>query len=121
MRNEESSKQGSNVEFDPTLARALQQIDAPVTLEMRLMAAAEKESRKAKVLSFPQKRAWMSGAIAAALMMGVVIGDRVHVDHKQREEVAQTQQKFDDAVRVTNRALDTTQERLAKAGLSLGE
>jgi hypothetical protein len=116
MRNEES-----NSEFDPTLARALRQVDAPMSLETRLMAAAEKESRHtAKVLAFPQKRAWMSGAIAAALVMGVVIGERVHVD-RQREQVAVTQQKFEDAMRVTNHALNQTQEQLAKAGLSLGE
>ena len=113
----------SNEEFDVTLAKALERVNAPEGFATKVMAEAGRAETKgphAKVLMFPKAPMWLSGAIAAVLVMGVVVGERVHVEH-QRQEVAMTQQKFDEGLRATNHALDQTREQLAKAGLNLGE
>jgi hypothetical protein len=75
---------------------------------------------KAKLFVMPSAPVWMSGAIAAALVMGCLVAERVHVV-RQQEQVAANERQFEEAMRVTNHALDQTQEQLAKAGLKLGE
>lgn len=123
-------------EFDEVLAKAMRRVDAPEGFAARVMGRAgsqipiSKNERsvplevvtrsKGKLLMMPRVQAWMGGAIAAALVMGALIGARVHVV-RQQEQTALTERQFETAMRVTNRALDQTQMQLQRAGLKLGE
>jgi hypothetical protein len=117
-------------QFDEVLAKAMKRVDAPGGFAAKVMELAGSEARvresgpgapaKGKLLMMPRVQAWMGGAIAAALVMGALIGARVHVV-RQQEQAALTERQFETAMRVTNRALDQTQMQLARAGLKLGE
>ena len=108
-------------EFDEVLAKAMRRVDAPEGFAAKVMELAVVPSKpKGRLLVMPRVPAWMSGAIAAALVMGALITARVHVVHQQ-EQAALTERQFEAAIRVTNRALDQTQVQLARAGLKLGE
>jgi hypothetical protein len=65
-------------------------------------------------------RLWASGAIAAALLVGVFAGDQLHARH-QRERAQLAQQQFEAGVRITDDALEHTREQLAQAGIRFGE
>jgi hypothetical protein len=112
-------------EFDEVLAKALRRVEAPEgfaakVMEMASVAPESVTAPKGKLLMMPRVQAWMGGAIAAALVMGALIGARVHVV-RQQEQAALTERQFEAAMRVTNRALDQTQMQLQRAGLKLGE
>ena len=108
-------------EFDEVLAKALQRVDAPEGFAASLMQRAVAPSKpKGKLLLMPRVQTWMGGAIAAALVMGALITARVHVVHQQ-EQAALTERQFEQAIRVTNQALDQTQMQLQRAGLKLGD
>ena len=64
------------------------------------------------------RRALLGGAIAALLVLGVTAGGALHVQHEREAE--RTQQQFEAAMRVTDRALDQAQQQLQRAGLRLG-
>lgn len=103
------------------LRERMKRVAAPAGFAERLMARAEAEPKRGKVLLFrsPTARAWMGGAIAAALTLGVFVGSEVH-ERRERQQ-AQVQQQFDTAMQVTDQALDRTRDKLAKAGITLGE
>ena len=61
-------------------------------------------------------RAWVGGAIAAALVLGAFVGDQVHV-RRERERAALATQQFETATRVTDHALDQVRAQLARAGV----
>jgi len=116
-------------EFDEELMRGLRRVDAPEGFAARVMERSavvpthddktvmNGPPRVAKVLAFPKPRAWMGSAMAAVLVLGCFVAERVHVE-RQKAELAQ--QQFETAVRVTDHALDQTREQLARAGLRLG-
>jgi hypothetical protein len=120
-------------EFERALTKAMRRVDAPETLTKFLMRAAEVEAesrlprqeRKHRWVWFVPKQqrfGWMSGAggiLAAVLLVGVFGVEQVHVRH-EREQAA-VQKQFEDGVRITDRALDQTRERLERAGLKLGK
>ena len=123
----------NNDEFDVELARMLRRVDAPEGFAAKVVDCAAADTRvresgsgatgvvaRGKLVVMPRVHAWMSGAIAAVLVMGCLVVERVHVV-RQQEQVAVTEQQFETAIRVTNRALDQTNEQLARAGLKLGE
>jgi hypothetical protein len=70
-------------------------------------------------MSVLSARAWFGGAIAAMLTAGVFFAEQMHVRH-EREQAA-VQQQFDEGMRITDRALNQTRERLQRAGLKLGD
>jgi len=108
-------------EFDEVLAKALKRLDAPEGFAASVMERAVAPAKlKGKLLMMPRMQAWMSGAIAAALVMGALITARVHVV-RQQEQAAVTERQFETAMRVTNRALDQTQMQLQRVGLKLGD
>jgi len=123
-------------EFDEVLAKAMRRVDAPEGFAARVMDRAGSQTpisksersgapeavarSKGKLLMMPRVQTWMGGAIAAALVMGALIGTRVHVV-RQQEQAALTERQFEAAMRLTNRALDQTQMQLQRAGLKLGE
>ena len=108
-------------EVDEVLTKALQRVDAPEGFAANVMERAVAPARpKGKLLLLPRVQTWMGGAIAAALVMGALITARVHVVHQQ-EQAALTERQFEQAIRVTNQALDQTQMQLQRAGLKLGD
>jgi hypothetical protein len=111
-------------EFEQELTRRMRRVDPPEGFMERLMERAEAEApTPAKVLTMPRRmvfRAWVGGAIAAMLVTGVFIGERVHVRSEERKQ-ALAQQQFETAMRVTDHALDQTRASLQKAGLTLTE
>ena len=62
-------------------------------------------------------QAWMGGAIAAVLAIGMYGAEVLH----QRREQAKADQQFAVAVQATDHALAQTREQLQRAGLKLGE
>jgi uncharacterized membrane-anchored protein YhcB (DUF1043 family) len=65
-------------------------------------------------------RAWTSGAIAAALVAGIFVGEQLHV-RRQREKAEEAQQQFEAAMRITGETLDQTRMELRRAGVSMGQ
>ncbi len=66
-------------------------------------------------------QAWMGGAIAAALALGMFGAEQIHLRRERAAQAAAANEQFDAAVRVTDRALAQTREQLQRAGLNLGE
>jgi hypothetical protein len=122
-------------EFERALTRAMRRVDAPETLTKFLMRVAEVETesrlprrerkprkeRKHRWAWFvlrPQRTfGWTGGALAAVLLVSVFGVEQVHVRHERKQ--AEVQKQFDEGVRITDRALDQTRERLERAGLKL--
>ena len=124
-------------EFELELARAMRRVDAPEGFAARLVARAEsgdivstqvRESvpgAPGLVVMRPQSRlwrmqAWMGGAIAAVLVLGMVAAEQMHL-RRERAEQAKADQQFAVAMQVTDHALAQTREQLQRAGLKLGE
>jgi len=106
-------------EFEQELGRRMRRVDPPEGFMERLLERAEAPPR-AKVLTMPRRtvfRAWVGGAIAAALVAGVFVGEQRLQERKA--EVAR--QQFETAMRVTDRALDPTRASLQRIGLALGD
>jgi hypothetical protein len=104
--------------FERDLLRAMRRVDAPAGFVERTMARASATARpRAKVIVMrPSVRAWMSGAIAAALLTGVFVTDQVHARH-QREEAQAAQQQFEAGIRITDQTLDQVRLQLQEAGV----
>ncbi len=121
-------------EFELQLARAMARVDAPEGFAGRVIARAQSgdadstqvsEARPGApgVVVIPKRsglwrmQAWMGGAIAAVLAIGMYGAEVLH----QRREQAKADQQFAVAVQVTDHALAQTREQLQRAGLKLGE
>jgi hypothetical protein len=104
--------------FEEELTQAMRTVDPPEGFAERVMARAKADAKpRARVLGMPLRaRVWASGAIAAALLVGVFIGDEIHV-RRQRE---QAEQQFEAGIRITDRAIEHTREQLQRAGIQLG-
>jgi hypothetical protein len=116
-------------EFERALTEAMRRVDAPETLTTFLMRAAEVEAesrlprkeRKHRWAWFvPSARrpgfAWMGGALAAVMLVGVFGVEQVHVRHVRTAEATQ---QFETAMRVTDHALDQTRAQLKRSGIKL--
>lgn len=107
-------------EFELMLARAMARVDAPEGFATRVM---EKAGQKQTVITMRPRnglwrmQAWMGGAIAAALAVGMYGAEVLH----QRREQAKADQQFAVAMQVTDHALAQTREQLQRAGLKLGQ
>jgi hypothetical protein len=118
-------------EFERQLSRAMRRVEvrAETTAKFLSIAAAVKEEHErtgrrwikpasgGRVLFMPRPRAWMGGAIAAVLVLGVLGGERVH----QRRQQEMAERQFETAIRVTDHALEQTQAQLQRAGVKLGQ
>ena len=111
-------------EFELQLARAMRRVDAPEGFAARVMErAASPVDVEQKVLVMRPRsglwrmQAWMGGAIAAVLAIGMYGAEVLH----QRREQAKADQQFAVAMQVTDHALAQTREQLQRAGLKLGE
>jgi hypothetical protein len=114
-------------EFERALLQAMRRVEAPEGFAASVMerAANPVETTKKVVvmrsrLATLSSRAWVGGAIAAMLVLGVIGGDELHERH-QREQAALATQQFEAGVRVTDQALAQTRAQLAKAGINLGD
>jgi hypothetical protein len=65
-------------------------------------------------------RAWLGGAIAAALLAGVFVGDQVH-ERRERERADTAQRQFEAGMRITDAALEHTRDQLRRAGVLVGD
>ena len=125
-------------EFELQLARAMARVDAPDGFASRVIASAESGGGSTQVsearpgapgsvaagVTVMRRRtglwrmqAWMGGAVAAALALGMYGAEQLH----QRREQAKADQQFAVAMQVTDHALAQTREQLQRAGLKLGE
>jgi len=124
-------------EFELQLARAMRRVDAPEGFAARVVARAEsgdivstqvRESGPGApgvVVMRPRSglwrmQAWMGGAIAAVLVLGMVAAEQMHL-RRERAEQAKADQQFTVAMQVTDHALAQTREQLQRAGLKLSE
>lgn len=115
----------SNLEeqkFEEELTRMMRSVDPPAGFADRTMARVVASSKMpAKVIVMKQRpRPWFSGAIAAALLLGVFFAERVHV-RREREQAAQAQSQFEAGIRITDRALEHTRQQLQRAGVGVGD
>jgi type VI protein secretion system component VasF len=112
----------SFTKFEQDLAQAMRGIDPPEGFAERVLARAQaSEQPRARVLAMPRRLPlWTSGAIAAALLVGVFAGDQLRARH-QRERAQLAQQQFEAGVRITDETLEHTREQLAQAGVRFGE
>jgi len=123
-------------EFELTLARAMARVDAPEGFASRVVELAEgggcahvSEARHGvpRVVAMRAGRtmwrmqAWMGGAIAAVLALGMFGAEQLHQRRERAEEAAKADQQFAVAMQVTDHALETTREQLQRAGLKFGE
>ena len=110
-------------EFEESLTRALRRVDAPEGFAARaLQRAGAANPQPAQLLAMRPRfaafrlQAWVGGAIAALLVLGVFGADQVHV-RQQRERAALAQQQFETATRITDQALEQIRAQLAQAGV----
>ena len=110
-----------NTEFEIKLMEAMRAVDPPTGFADRILAQSQPtQPSRAKIFVMPRSRNWASGAIAAALLAGVVLGEQMHLRH-QREEAALAQRQFEAAMRITDHTLEHTREQLQRAGIQFGE
>jgi coproporphyrinogen III oxidase len=122
-RPEELNEQGESfAELEEYLTHALRRVDAPVGFVERTMARAEASGApRGKLLRMPTRlRVWTSGAIAAALVAGVFIGEQAHA-RRQRERAEFAQRQFEAAMRITGETLERTRLQLQQAGVPIGD
>jgi hypothetical protein len=108
--------------FEQELTQAMRGVDPPEGFAERVLARAEAcEAPRARVLAMPRHlRLWASGAIAAALVVGVVAGEQTHLRH-ERERAELAQQQFEAGIRITDATLEHVRLQLAQAGVRFGE
>jgi hypothetical protein len=113
---------GEFAELERELRQALERVDAPQGFVERTMARAHKDhATRGKLLVMPSRlRTWVSGAIAAALVAGVFLGEQVHV-RREREKAEIAQQQFEAAMRITGETLEQTRQQLQEAGVRIGD
>jgi hypothetical protein len=127
-------------EFEQALSRAMQRVEVRAETSAKFLALADEAERKrvqagggfrliklsngGRVFTMPrlpQARAWMGGAIAAVLAMGVFAGAHIHDQHEQHERRMMAQQQFETAERITDETLARTREQLERQGISLDQ
>ena len=117
-------------EFEQALARALRRVEVRAEMSAKFLAIADQARQEheqtgrmwitpksgGKLLFFPRPRAWMGGALAAMLAIGVFAGQQIRERH-ERQQVAD--QQFATATRIESMALERTRQQLASKGISL--
>ena len=119
-------------DFEQSLARAMRRVEVRAETTAKFLALAEEAERKhehvgggfrlikfsnsGRLFTLPRPRAWMGGAIAAVLALGIFVGTQVHEQH-ERKVVAQ--QQFETAERITDETLARTRAELERQGINL--
>jgi hypothetical protein len=107
--------------FEEELMRMMRGVDPPAGFAERTMARAAAAAQiPAKVMVMrPRPRPWFSGVIAAALLVGIFT-EQAHLRH-EREQASNAQTQFEAGMRITDRALEHTQQQLQRAGVRIGD
>lgn len=124
-------------EFEQALSRAMQRVELRAETTAKFLALAEEAERKrlhagggfrlikfssgGRVFAMPRPRAWMGGAIAAVLALGVFFGTHLHEQREQHERQVMAQQQFQTAERITDETLERTREQLEQRGIRLDQ
>jgi len=137
MRDQEmaSFEDAHMKEFEESLSRAKKRAELRAETTAKFLALAEEAERKrqhagggfrlikmssgGRVFAMPRPRAWMGGAIAAVLALGVFVGTHVHEQHEQHERQVLAQQQFETAERITDETLAHTRAELERQGINL--
>ena len=126
-------------EFEQALSRTMQRVEVRAETSAKFLALAEEAERKrvqagggirlikfsgytgnwGRVLAMPRPRAWMGGAIAAVLAIGVFAGAHIREQHEQHERQVLAQQQFEAAERITDETLARTRAELERRGINL--
>lgn len=120
---EELSDSGESfAELEQYLRQALQRVDPPDGFRERTLARTQQSVPvRAKVFAMaPRRRLWASGAVAAAVLGGILVAEQIHVHH-QRERTELARQQFEAAMRITDHALEHARQQLQHAGVRSGE
>jgi hypothetical protein len=124
-------------DFEQALGRAMRRVEVRAETTAKFLALAE-EAEKSRTKAggglqlvrlsnggrvfamprIPQARAWMGGAIAAVLAIGVFAGAHVHEQHERR---VVAQQQFETAERITDETLARTRAELEQRGINLDQ
>jgi hypothetical protein len=112
-------------EFERELGAAMRAVDPPEGFAERVMARArqaETAPLRTKLLTMSMRvRMWSAGAVAASLLVGGFFVAEQQRQRHQREEAAAAAQQFEAAMRITDHALEHTQQQLWKAGVRFGD
>lgn len=106
-------------QFEERLRRAMQRMEAPAGFAETVLQRARVEDapRRGSLLLMPVRtRAWLSGALAAGMLGGAFWAGAVHV-RRERERAEMAQRKFEDGIRITDRALDHARQQLRRSGV----
>jgi hypothetical protein len=112
----------SLAELEQQLTLALQPVAPPDGFADRVVERLQSSvPARAKIIQMPlRSRMWSTGAIAAALLLGVFVAQQTHVRH-QRERAERAQQQFEAAMRITDQTLEHVRQQLQQAGVSIGD
>jgi hypothetical protein len=114
--------------FEQELTEGMRAVDPPDGFAERLMMRVEvAETPRARVVEMPRRRrtVWASGAIAAALLAGVFVGQDIRARHQReqaelaRQHAEAARQQFEAGIRITDETLDHARAELAHAGIQL--
>lgn len=124
-------------DFEQALSRAMKRVEVRAETTAKFLALAEEAERKrvhagggfrlikfsngGRVFAIPRPRAWMGGAIAAVLAMGVFVGTHLHEQHEQHERRVAAQQQFATAERITDETLARTRAEIERQGINLDQ
>jgi hypothetical protein len=110
--------------FEQRLSAALQRVDAPAGFADRVVQRASETQAGplAKVVAMPLRmprrtHVWMTGSIAAALLLGALLGG----DAYRRHEHAVADREFAISQRITEQTLEQTRQQLAEQGIRLDD
>lgn len=122
-------------EFEQALGRAMQRVEVRAETTAKFLALAEEAERRrvkaggglrlirfsggGRVFAMPRPTAWMGGAIAAVLAIGVFAGTHIHEQHEQHERQVTAQLQFETAERITDETLARTRAQLEQRGINL--
>ena len=108
-------------ELEQYLTQALRPVDPPTSLTDRILArVGSPRQGKANVLKMAaHTRVWASGAIAAAIVAGFLVGGQIHA-RRERQKFELAQRQFDAALKITSDTLEQTRQELQQAGIDIG-
>jgi hypothetical protein len=113
--------------FEEQLAGALKRVDAPQSFGDSVMRAVAVEQPAApgllaRFFTAFEMPTWATGAVAAALIVGVLAAGQVHERHVrsqvEAQQRAEADREFETADRITDRALDHARRQMARVGVS---
>jgi hypothetical protein len=109
-------------ELELYLTQALRPVDPPARLTERILARAESaRSEKTNVAkTWTRPRVWVSGAIAAAIVAGVLTGGQIH-ERREQQKAELAQRQFEAALKITSDTLEQTRRELQQAGIDMGD